>query len=366
MLSVGIIGLPNVGKSTLFNALTAGQAQVSNYPFTTIDSNVAVVPVPDQRLVQLESLLEPQESTPCFIQFIDIAGLVEGASQGAGLGNQFLDNIRQVDALVHLLRCFHDGEVSHVLEGIAPQRDAEIVETELLVADLEVLQRAIEKKKRIWQTHPAQHAEERQRLLTYLEKLREGVPLRSLDLDTAAEKELKGLGLLTGKPVLYVLNVSEDGAEGDLDLEPFLHSPLLRTGSSRPQYERVSAKIEWELQQLSEEDRQEFMQDLGIRELGLRRVIRKAFELLGLITFYTIANQKLRAWELLEGSSAVQAAGKIHSNMQRGFIRASVASFEQLRGSAGFHELHRQGQLRTEGKDYRVRDGDVIEFVFHS
>ncbi len=357
--------MPNVGKSTLFNALTAGQARVSNYPFTTIDSNVAVVPVPDPRLDELESLLEPRESTPCFIQFIDIAGLVEGASQGAGLGNQFLDSIRQVDALAHLLRCFHDRDVAHVLEGIVPQRDAEIVERELLVADLEVLERAIDKRRRIWKTHPVEHAEERKRLLDYLEKLREGVPLHSRDLDRTAEKELKGLGLLTGKPVLYVLNVSENGAEGDLDLEAFLHSTLLQAGLRHPSYERVSAKIEWELQQLSEGDREEFMKELDIRELGLHRVVRKAFELQGLITFYTIANQKLRAWELMEGSSALQAAGKIHSDMERGFIRASVASFEQLRGSAGFHELHRQGQLRTEGKDYRVRDGDVIEFFFH-
>ncbi|MFB3067792.1 MAG: redox-regulated ATPase YchF [Acidobacteriota bacterium] len=366
MLSVGIIGLPNVGKSTLFNLLTAGEANVSNYPFTTIDSNTGMVPVPDGRLEELNGILEPEECTPCFIQFIDIAGLVEGASQGEGLGNQFLGNIRQVDVLAHVVRCFQADEVAHVLEGVDPVRDLEVVETELLLADLEVLNRAIEKRQRIWQTDPREYATEKKRWLLYREKLDEGMPLSTIDLDREDQRELKGLGVLTGKPVLYVANLSESESQGGKQpcLEQLKESTMLRHPSGTVVV-TVSARIEWEVQQLEVEERAEFMKELNMTESGLQRLVRKAFKLLGLLTFYTIANEKLRAWEVERSTRAPQAAGKIHSDMEQGFIRAHVASFADLYQHGSFQQLNRLGLVRTEGKDYQIQDGDVIQFFFN-
>jgi len=367
MLSVGIIGLPNVGKSTLFNVLTAGQANVSNYPFTTIDSNTGMVPVPDQRLEKLNELLGPEECTPCLIQFIDIAGLVKGASKGEGLGNQFLGNIREVDALAHVVRCFQEPDVVHVLENVDPVRDLEIIETELLLADLEVLSRAIEKRQRIWQTAPREHAQEKKRWLLYREKLEEGIPLYSIDLSREDQSELKGLGILTGKPVLYVANLSESEYQDSNPpcLQKLKESPILRSSSSTAEAVTVSAQLEWEVQQLELEERAEFMQELNMTETGLQQLVRKAFRLLGLITFYTIANEKLRAWEVERETRAPQAAGKIHSDMEQGFIRAHVASFEDLCQHGSFQELNRLGRVRTEGKAYPVQDGDVIQFFFN-
>ncbi|MGB3563007.1 MAG: redox-regulated ATPase YchF [Thermoanaerobaculia bacterium] len=368
MLSVGIVGLPNVGKSTLFNALTSGHANVSNYPFTTIDSNLGVVPVPDPRLLELERMLEPEECTPCTVEFIDIAGLVEGASRGEGLGNQFLGAIRQVDAIAHVLRCFEEGDVAHVFAAVDPTRDAKVVETELLLADLEVLKRAREKRQRQWKADPKAHGGEQERLELYQAKLEEGVPLRSLDLERMEKQELKALGMLTGKPILYVANVSEEGYGSpetaeigelwDLGAWPGVDTPA--------QVVPISAKIEWELQQLEIEERAEFMTELGIETSGLDRLAAASFELLGLIRFYTLANRKLRAWEIEAGTAAPEAAGKIHTDMQTGFIRAQVASFEQMKEYGGFQELHHHGLLRTEGKEYRVQDGDVVEFLFSS
>jgi GTP-binding protein YchF len=355
MLSVGIVGLPNVGKSTLFNALTAGHANVSNYPFTTIDSNLGVVPVPDPRLLELEQLLDPEECTPCTIEFIDIAGLVEGASRGEGLGNQFLGSIRQVDAIAHVLRFFEEGDVAHVFETVDAVRDAQVVETELLLSDLEVLKRALEKRQRHWKADPKAHAAEKERLEHYLAKLEEGVPLRSLDLDRPARQELKALGMLTGKPLLYVANVSEEGYGGEESVE---------IADLPARVVPISAKIEGELQQLEPEERAEFMAELGIETSGLDRLAAASFELLGLIRFYTLANRKLRAWEIEEGTVAPEAAGKIHTDMETGFIRAQVASFEQMQEHGGFQELHHKGLLRTEGKEYKVQDGDVVEFLF--
>ena len=363
MLSVGIIGLPNVGKSTLFNALTAAEAQVSNYPFTTIDSNEGTVAVADARLVKLNSILEPQECTPCFIQFIDIAGLVEGASKGEGLGNQFLGNIREVDTLAHVVRCFEGTSVSHVLETVDPVRDIGVVETELLLADLDVMSRAVEKRQRLWKTNPRDYAQEQKRWLNYRDQLENGVALATADLDREDQKELKGLGLLTGKPVLYVANLSEEEYQS-----PDQPSVEKLEGLSSPggtPVVGVSAQLESELQQLEEQERAEFMTDLGLQGTGFERVVTTAFEHLGLITFYTIANEKLRAWEVEAGSRAPEAAGKIHSDMQRGFIRAQVASFEEIQEHGTFQELHRLGKLRTEGKDYPMRDGDVVQFAFN-
>lgn len=361
MLSVGIIGLPNVGKSTLWNALTAGVANVSNYAFTTIEPNVGMAAVPDSRLVELERVLSPEDSTPCFVRFIDIAGLVEGASKGEGLGNQFLGEIRQVDAVAHVVRCFEAPDVAHVYSDVDPLHDAEVIETELLLADLEVLSRAIAKRQRDWQTRPRDHADERRRFELYRDKLEEGTPLATLDLDAEDHRQLKALGLLSGKPLLFVANVSEDGPPSPWP--EGLRQRLAERGLPAEVVE-VSARLEWELAQLDSDERGEFMEELELTSTGLERMVEHCFHLLGLIRFYTVASGRLRAWEVPRGTLAPQAAGKVHTDMEHGFIRAQVASYEQLLKHGSFNELYHHGLLRTEGKGYELADGDVVEFLF--
>jgi GTP-binding protein YchF len=362
MLSVGIVGLPNVGKSTLFNAVASGEANVSSYPFTTIDSNVGMVPVPDARLQSLERILQPDETTPCMIQFTDIAGLVRGASHGEGLGNQFLANIRGVDAILHVVRCFQESDVAHVLDEVDPARDIDVVETELLLADLDVIDRAIEKRVKNWKTNPRQYAGEEKRLRNYREQLTAGTPLRTLDLDHQAQQELKGLGLLTGKSILYVANVSED----DYQLQD--HPCVNRIKQSRiprnPEVVVISARFELELLQLDQEERLEFLQAMGLASSGLDRLISKAYKLLDLVTFYTVVSNKLRAWEIRRGTAAPAAAGTIHSDMERGFIRAQVVSSDELIEHGDLQTLHRLGHVRTEGRNYEIQNGDVVEFLF--
>jgi hypothetical protein len=361
MLSVGIIGLPNVGKSTLFNALTAGHANVSNYPFTTIEPNVGMVTVPDERLDALARVLAPPETTPCFVRFIDVAGLVEGASRGEGLGNQFLGEIRGVDAVAHVVRCFAAPDVAHVYAAVDPARDAAVIETELLLADLEVLSRAVDKRRRDWQTHPREHEDEHRRLELYRQQLAAGVPLRTLDLDAEDRRQLKALGLITGKPLLHVANVSEGGygEAASPEADALRALPHARVAE-------VSARLEWELAQLAPDERREMAAELGLARSGLERVVASCFELLGLIRFYTVVSGKLRAWELRRGAHAPEAAGKVHSDMEHGFIRAQVARHDQLVEHGSFHELHRLGLLRTEGKGYEIADGNVVEFLFSS
>lgn len=356
MLSVGIVGLPNVGKSTLFNALTRAEAAMANYPFTTIDSNVGVVPVPDPRLDRLAEALRPEEAIPSTVRFLDIAGLVEGASRGEGLGNRFLGEIRAVDAVAHVLRCFADPDVVHVLGEPDPKRDAQVIETELLLADLEVLERAIEKRKRVWQTKPQEHEAERGRFGRYREALEGGTPLRRLDLGPAERAETKTLGLITGREMLYVANCEEDEVEGDLAdrLSRELGAPVVS----------LSARLEWELGQLEPDEREEMLAALGWRASGLERLAEAAFEALDLIRFYTIANDKLRAWEVPRGTLAPAAAGAIHSDMEEGFVRAMVARWDDVVGARGLAALTPEGKVRTEGKEYEVRDGDVLEIRF--
>ncbi|MGD8438903.1 MAG: redox-regulated ATPase YchF [Holophagae bacterium] len=356
MLSVGIVGLPNVGKSTLYNALTSGGAEASNYPFTTIDSNVGVVPVPDPRLAELERVLQPEKTTPCAIRVIDIAGLVEGASRGEGLGNQFLGEIRQVDAIVHLVRSFSRSDVSHVFADVDPARDAEIIDTELMLADLEVLDRAIAKRSRDWQTHPGEHADERRRMTAWKDCLERGEVLRSLDLDDRDLHDLKTAGLLTGKPVLYVANVGSD-AEGD-------HVDALRGREPDARVIAIDAELERELVELDDDERAEFMAELGMTTTGLDRLVRAAFELLGLVTFYTVVKNKLQAWEIPANTVAPVAAGKIHSDMEAGFIRAKVVSADELIDVGDLHAIQSAGHMRTVGKDSEISDGDVVEFLF--
>jgi GTP-binding protein YchF len=362
MLAVGIIGLPNAGKSTLFNLLTTGRAEVSAYPFTTIEGNVGMVPVPDPRLERLRELLEPEETTPARIRFIDIAGLVEGAHHGEGLGNQFLGEIRKVDVLVHVLRCFAQPEVTHVLGAVDPIRDAAIVETELTLADLELVHRAVEKQRKQAKSDPAHAGPELERLAKFADCLESGEPLRALGLDGAAAQAMKGLGLLTGKPQVYVANVGEEdlAAPG-----PWLAAIAGLSGTGPPvEVVAISARIEAELQELEPDERAEFMTDLGLGTSGLERLVEVSFRHLGLIRFYTVAHGKLRAWEVADGTAAREAAGRVHTDMERGFVRAQVATAEELLAEGSLQELHRHGRLRTEGRDYRVRDGDVIEFLF--
>lgn len=362
MLSIGIIGLPNVGKSTLFNALTSGNAGVSNYPFTTIDSNIGVVPVPDKRMELLSESLNPEETIPYYIQFTDIAGLVRGASRGEGLGNQFLGNIRAVDAIAHVVRCFRKDDVVHVLGDVDSARDIDIVETELLLADIEILEGAIEKRAKIWKTSPRQYSTEEVRFNLYRENLAGGVPLRRLDLDPDAQNELKALGILSSKPILYVANTDDEFPTEE-------ENPCIgRIKQSRISYSRkvvtISAPFEWEMQQLDTEERKEFTEGFGITESGLDRLVKGAFELLSLITFYTIANNKVQAWAIPSDTLAPQAAGRVHSDMEKGFIRAQVVKSAHLLEHGSFNALHKLGWVRSEGKEYKVKDGDVIEFAF--
>jgi GTP-binding protein YchF len=368
MLAVGIVGLPNVGKSSLFNALSAGKAEVSNYPFTTIDSNLGIVAVPDPRLEALARVVEPDECHPAHIEFIDIAGLVEGASRGEGLGNQFLGAIRQVDAIAHVVRCFGGTEVAHVFAEVDAVRDAEIVETELLLADLEILRKVLDKRRKEWQTKPSASRTDRERLEHYHELLERGIPLRSLRPDREALQEMKSLGLLTGKPMLFVANVGEEevGGGGSAAVAGLRRLGPWPGADEDAIVVPVSAKIEWELAQLEPDERILFMEELGLEATGLDRVIEASFRLLGLIRFYTLANRKLQAWEVPSGTLAPQAAGQIHTDMEHGFIRAHVASFEQVRQHGSLQELHHLGLLRTVGKEYAIQDGDVVEFFFSS
>ena len=352
MLTIGLVGLPNVGKSTLFNALTAGGAQVSNYPFTTIDSNRGVVSVPDPRLDRLGELLRPDEITACTIEVIDIAGLVEGASDGEGLGNQFLGEIRRVDAVVHVLRSFDAPEVAHQYAEVDPVRDAAVIETELLLADLEVLSRAFDKRERIWKGDPKGSRDERGRWEGWLRALEAGRPLSSLECDAGERAEMKALGMLTGKPLLYVANVSEEG----YGQTPGVPAPL----GAVP----ISARLEAELEQLEPDERAEFMEDLGLRESGLERMVAACFETLGLLRFYTVVSRKLRAWECPAETLAPAAAGQIHGDMELGFIRARVVAFADLDQCGSLEAARGAGRERTEGRAYAIRDGDLVEFLF--
>ncbi|MEW6754097.1 MAG: redox-regulated ATPase YchF [Candidatus Latescibacterota bacterium] len=359
-LFVGIIGLPNVGKSTLFNALTGGHAEASNYPFCTVDPNVGVVAVPDPRLRELEAALRPQSCTPTTIRFVDIAGLVRGASRGEGLGNRFLGHVREADALVHVLRCFVDQQVAHVEGSVDPLRDAGTVEAELMLADLETVERALPRLDKVVHTDP--HAPQRLELeaLHLLQAgLQRGTPARKVELVSQQRAAVRGYHLLTEKPVLYAANVAEGDAASGGEAGRVLAAAL---GEERVL--AISAQIESELAQLPPSERPEFLADLGMEASGVERLVAASYRLLDLITFYTVAHDKLQAWQLPRGLRAPEAAGRIHADMESGFIRAEVAGWTELLVAGGASRLREAGQLRTEGRDYVVQDGDVVHFLF--
>jgi len=359
-LSIGIVGLPNVGKSTLFNALSQAGAPVSNYPFCTIDRNVGMVEVPDSRLWKLNELLQPEECVPTTIQFIDIAGLVKGASRGEGLGNRFLGHIREVDAIVHVVRCFEDPQIALVYEGIDPRRDIEIAETEMALADLETVSTAATKRQK--QMRAESHPDHRDYdvLVRAKEALGQGTPVRHLPVSEEEREVLRPYNLLTAKPSVFVANIGEE-AIGQKN--PC--ADLLRSLVGEENAVVISAKIEEEIAELPPEERGGFLRELGLEETGLNQLVGACYHLLDLVTFYTVANNKLRAWQASRGTKAPQAAGKVHTDMERGFIRAEVAKYSDLAQHKSMAELHRHGLVHVEGKDSEIHDGDVVYFHFH-
>ena len=364
-MKLGIVGLPNVGKSTLFNSLTKAGAESANYPFCTIDPNVGVVAVPDERLKLLGDLYHSKKVTPAVIEFVDIAGLVKGASKGEGLGNQFLSNIREVDAIVHVVRCFEDSNVVHVDGSVNPLRDIETINLELIFSDLEILERRIAKVAK-----GARMDKEQAKELAMLERVKERLEDGKLAIgfeteDEDEEEYFKNLNLLTAKPVIYAANVGEEDLANDGADNAGVQAVREYAKETGSEVFAICAQIEEEISELDDEERQMFLEDLGLKESGLEKLIRASYHLLGLMSFLTSGEDETRAWTIKQGTKAPQAAGKIHTDFERGFIKAEVVNYKDLLENGSLAAAREKGLVRMEGKEYVVQDGDVILFRFN-